>query len=318
MSLIIWILIFLFSLFVLVKSSDYFTNSAEKIGLKIGFSPFVIGVTIVAIGTSLPELISSIFAVLSNSSEIVIGNVVGSNIANILLILGVAAIVAKKMETKYDLLRVDLPIFFSSALFIFMTCFDGKFTLWEGLIGLAGALTYLFFVSTSPLNGELSKEEIKKEKRELKKEGFSIQFFILILSASFLFFAAKFLIDSVVNVSEILNIGKEIIAITAVAIGTSLPELVVSLQAVRKGNSGMAFGNVLGSNIFNSFMVLGVSSFFGSLVIPSSVIVFSIPMMLGVSILFFFMIQDRILTRWEGIILLLAYLLFIIKIFGLG
>ncbi len=316
--IIIWILVFIIALAVLLKASDYFTEAAEKIGIRWGIPAFVVGVTIVAIGTSLPELISSIFAVTSNASEIVIGNVVGSNIANILLILGIVGIVAKKIETDYEIWRVDLPIFFASALFIFIVAFDGVINRWEGIIGIIGVITYFSFAGAiAKKHGSKEEKEIKRDKKELKREGVLWQFVIVLVSGVFIFFGAKYVVASVIHISDIFNIGKDIIAISAVAIGTSLPELSVGISAARKGNAGMAFGNVLGSNIFNSFGVLGIASLFGALTVPSTIVLFSLPLMLGASLLYFFMIQDRQLTIWEGIILLLAYVLYMAKIFAI-
>ena len=120
-----------------------------------------------------------------------------------------------------------------------------------------------------------------------------------------------------IQISSILNIAKEVIAISAVAIGTSLPELAVGIQAIRRGDAGLALGNVLGSNIFNSFAVLGIPSLFGVLLVPTSIIVFSIPVLIGVSILYIFTVQDKKLTMWEGIIFILAYALYMAKIFNL-
>jgi len=317
LTLLLWIIVFVVALAVLLKSSDYFTDAAEKIGIRLGLPQFIIGVTIVAVGTSLPELISSIIAVTKDASEIVIGNVVGSNIANILLILGITAIYARKVETAYDLLRIDLPILFASALFVFITCYDGNFSFLEGIIGIAALATYFIYAALQHSDSKVSRTEVAEEKKELKRQGLRIQFLILAVSGLFIFLGAKYVVDSVVNISDILNIAKEVIAITAVAVGTSLPELIVSISAARKGNAGMAFGNVLGSNIFNSFAVLGIPSLIGIVAVPQSVIMFSIPVMLGITVLYIFMVQDRQLTIWEGIILVLAYILYIGKIFGI-
>ena len=139
---------------------------------------------------------------------------------------------------------------------------------------------------------------------------------VLVASGFFIFLGAKYTVESVIQLSSILNIAKEIIAVSAVAIGTSLPELVVSVQAIKKGNAGMAFGNVLGSNIFNSFAVLGIPSLIGSLIVPSSIIAFSLPVLIGISLLYLFAVQDKEITMWEGIIFLLAYVLYMGKIFG--
>jgi cation:H+ antiporter len=124
-------------------------------------------------------------------------------------------------------------------------------------------------------------------------------------------------VESVINLSEILNLGKEIIAVSAVAFGTSVPELAVSLTALRKGKPEIAVGNVLGSNIFNTFVVMGVPAFFGALIIPSSILTFGLPIMLMATLLFFFITQAKVITKWEGYMLLLFYVFFIGKLFGL-
>jgi len=310
-DLLIYGAMFVGSLFLLVKSSDYFTRSAEKIGLYFGMPAFIVGVTIVALGTSLPELVSSIMAVLHGSSEIVIGNVIGSNIANILLVLGVAAIIGKKMEISFELIHVDLPILVGSAFLLAFSILDGVFTYKEGLLLLCALLIYLLYTINS--GNEINPKKEKKEKREKLAPQTII---VLLASSGFLFLGAKYTIESIVKISEILNIGKEIIAVSAVALGTSLPELMVTISAARQGKAEMAVGNVLGSNIFNSFAVMAIPSFFGPLIIPREILLFSLPMMIVATLLCFFMTQEKELTRWEGWFLVLFYVLFIGKIFS--
>jgi len=317
-DLFFWLALLIVSLVVLIKSSDYFTNSAEKMGLHFGISPFVVGITIVAIGTSLPELVSSLIAVFNDSSEIVVGNVIGSNIANIFLILGVAGIIArKKLEITKNLLHVDLPILVASAFLLAITIWDGKFTFIEAILCLAGMTIYSFYlISSRTREADIKiKEELKGE---VIKNGLPPKVWIILLVSSFfIYLGAKFTIESVLELSEILQIGKEIIAISAVALGTSLPELFVTISAARKGKPEMAVGNVLGSNIFNTFVVMGIPGLFGNLIIPSNIILFSLPMMLIATFLFFMITQDKEITRWEGGILIIFYVFFIGKLFGL-
>jgi len=315
LDILIWIIVFLVALFVLIKSSDYFTDSAEKIGIVLGIPAFVVGVTIVAIGTSLPELVTSIFAVINNSSEIVIGNVVGSNIANICLVLGVAAILSKKMKIDRGLIHIDLPIFFGSAVYLVIAAWDGFFSVGDGILALIFLAMYLIFTTTKQKADAKTKKEIKKQ--HIKKKVETKTVIILILSAAFIFLGAKYTIDSVIKLSEILNIGKEIIAISAVALGTSLPELFVSINAAKKGNASMALGNVLGSNIFNTLGVMGIPALMGKLVIPTNVLHFSLPVMFLATLVFLFTTQDQEVTKWEGWMLIILYILFIAKLFSL-
>ncbi|MBN2619722.1 calcium/sodium antiporter [candidate division WOR-3 bacterium] len=310
-TLLISILVFAASLYVLIEASNYFTDAAERIGLAFGIPDFVVGITIVAVGTSLPELVSSVFAVLQGSSEIVIGNVVGSNVTNIFLIIGLTVIAAKKIRITYELVHIDLPLLMGSALLLVVTVWDGVFTLFEAFICLAAFLVYLFH-SISGEKETGGKKIAARGKKVKPREPVRARYFvILILSALFIFVGGRYTIMAVVNISGLLAIGKEVIAATVVALGTSLPELVVSLTAARQGRPEIAVGNVIGSNIFNAVAVMGIPALIGELVIPGSILMFGVPMMVIASILFFFMTQDKEITRWEGWLLLVFYALYI-------
>ncbi len=318
LMIIVWGLSLAFSLLVLVKASDLFTESAETIGTWLRLPPFVIGVTIVAIGTSLPELASSITSVIKGSSEIVIGNVVGSNIANIFLVLGVTAIIARKLNITYELIHVDLPLLISSAGLLAITVWDRTFSLGEAIICLIALVIYITFTMQSEKSGKDKeiKKEMKTEQKLLKKRA-KLKFttwFVLVLSAFFIYVGSEFTVSSIIELSNILGVGREIIAASAVALGTSLPELVVSISAARKGQPEIAVGNILGSNIFNSLAVMGVPAFFGVLIIPESILAFSLPVMLFATFLYFFTTQDRQITRWEGYMLVLFYVLYMGKL----
>lgn len=316
-SLILWIGVFVLSLAVLIKASDYFTDSAELIGKYFKLPSFIIGVTIVAIGTSLPELISSLFAVFNGVSEIVVGNVIGSNITNIFLILGITAILSKKINILHELVRVDLPLLVGSAFLFAFTIWDGVFTIFEAILLIAGLIFYLIYtISTQDKTEDVFAE--KKIKKDLEKTKLSSKtWFVFAISSFFIFLGAKYTIDSVIQLSGILNIGTEIIAISAVALGTSLPELMVSINASRKGKAEIAVGNILGSNIFNTFAVMGIPALFGVLIIPQSIISFGLPLMLAATLLYFFITQDNEITKWEGWMLIMFYAFFILKLFNL-
>ncbi|MAG91338.1 conjugal transfer protein TraR [Candidatus Woesearchaeota archaeon] len=318
LPLLVWVGIFLVSLFVLIKASDYFTEAAEKIGLFFRVPAFIIGVTIIAIGTSLPELISSIIAVLKGSSEIVIANVIGSNIANIFLILGIAAILSKKLKINFELIHVDLPFLVGSAFLLAITVWDGVFTLAEGLLSIVGIIIYSIYTIKS--EERLKDKEIKKEMKGYLKKRRKLGIktvFVLIISGVFIYIGANYTIESVIKLSEILNIGKELIAITAVALGTSLPELTVTLNLAKKGKPEMAVGNILGSSIFNALAVMGIPALFGALIIPQSILTFGLPMMLIATLLYFFITQDNEITIWEGYMLIIFYVFFIGKLFNI-
>ncbi len=303
--MIFWTAVFVLSLGVLIKSSDYFTRSAEKLGMAVGLPHFIVGVTIVAVGTSLPELASSIAAVAMGRSEIVAGNVVGSNITNIFLIIGLAGIVGRKIDIGYDLLRVDLPLLIASSFLLAILAYDGELTPAEGVISVAGLAVYLGYAMSSVENGEYRKERFGARDAA-----------ILAGSAVLLYVGAEYTVRSVVEVSLRLGIGTEIVAATAVSLGTSLPELSVSILAARRGRADMAIGNVLGSNIFNAFGVTGLSSLIGAVKFPESITSFALPLMVAATLLYFFMTQDRQITRWEGGMLVIFYVYYLGRILG--
>ena len=312
-NLIVFSLAFIISLSVLIKAAGYFTFAAEKIGLFLGLSHFIIGVTIVSIGTSLPELVSSIFAVLKGSSEIVIGNVVGSNITNIFLILGAAAVISpKNLSIEYNLLDVDLPLFTGSAFLVALMVKDGQLSAIESMLLVLGFILYIFY-AISP-NTENQEESTNVKPTDI---SFYRQLFLLTVSGIFIFLGANFTIEYLIKVGQIVNIDEEIIAVTALAIGTSLPELIVTIISARKGNPEMAIGTILGSNIFNSFCVMGIPGLMSQLEIPQTIIDEGITVMLAGTILFVFTIQDKKVTKWEGLMFFLIYVWFIGKIFKL-
>lgn len=314
MSLLFWIGAFLISLAVLIKAADSFTNSASKVGRFFGLSPFIVGVTIVSIGTSLPELASSISAVLRGATEIVAGNVVGSNIANILLVVGLAAVLSKKgrLQVTRNLINLDLPLLAGgSVILMLMFLWDGRVTFWEGLIALAGYLVYLHYTLKH-------KERKEKEEEKAKKEKLNLKIILgLVFGAIFIYYGANYAIESVVKISEILNIGTAVIALTAVAIGTSLPEIFVSISAARKGNDALALGNIFGSNLFNGFVVLGIPALITTLDVSPIILSVGIPFFIAATLLYVISGITRKIYKWEGAMYLLIYILFIAKLFNL-
>lgn len=308
-EILVWSGVFIASLFVLVKAADYFIQASERTGLALGIPPFIIGLTLVALGTSLPELITSIIAVLSGAPEIVLGNVVGSNISNICLILGMVGVLAKRVQLTFELMRVDLPLMMGSAFYLAIAVWDGEFSTFEGLLCIAGMGIYLAYV----LNVDRADHPaLEEENDDLPRPSFSWKEpVILLLSGVAIYFGADFLIRSITKLSGTLGIGADFIALTAVSLGTSLPELVVSIAAIRMKNAEMAVGNILGSNIFNIFAVMGIPSLFGTLTVTPSILEFGMPMMIIASFLCLFSTQDKVINRWEGWMLILFYVFFI-------
>ncbi|MEO1509219.1 MAG: calcium/sodium antiporter [Cyanobacteria bacterium J06633_23] len=322
-SLPVLLLIFVVGLATLVKASDFFTDAAEKIGLAIGLPPFIVGVTIVSMGTSLPELLSSLLGIFQGAPEVVASNVIGSNIANICLVVGTAAIMSTRLlRVMYNLISVDLPLFVGSAfLFALMAASEQRFTQGEALILVIGYIVYLFYIlqssdETAPSNdGETvvpsSASPPSSTARSLR------EILILILSGIFIFLGANYTIDALIQISDRLSIGKDIIAISAVALGTSLPELLVTINASLKGKAELAVGNVIGSNIFNIFVVMGVPGLIAPLPVSDEILRHSVPTLLAASLLMFFIVQDNKITTWEGWLFIMLYGWFMGTVFGL-
>lgn len=312
MDILIWFVIFIISLFVLSKAADFFNNAAEAIGVSWGIPKFTIGILLVAVGTSLPELISSIISMRNGLTEVVFGNVTGSNITNIFFIMGVASIIYRK-EIKLELLliKIDLQFLMASSLFIIITCYDGIFTIYEGLFLLAAYFIYLvYLVGNITSRVELNAGEIEG------KRGIIKYYILFPISIFLLFISGHWAIKSVIQLSANLNIGAAIIASSAIAIGTSLPELFVTITAFKKNKPEMAVGNILGSCIFNSLSVMGLSSLFGTITITPEVLHTCLLFMLLATVLFFIIARDRNLNKWEGYLLILFYILFVGKLFA--
>jgi cation:H+ antiporter len=295
------------AIFALVKSADFFTDSARKIGLSLGLSDFIVGATIVAIGTSAPELVTSVLAVLQGVATFPIDNIIGSNIANCLLIGGICAITAKTLKAEKILLDVDLPFFFISTALFILFIIDGKFTASEGVISLI--LLGIFVVYTSV--GDRKAE--KKDRPKLTAKTI----LIMILGAVGIYFSAKFTVQYVQEIAEILNIESAIVTIIVVGIGTSLPELVVSIRSVIAGNHSVALGNIFGSNVFNVLAVAGIPSLITSLEVSNTTMTIGIPFLIITTLSFIFVTSDDKIKNWEGLALLVVYITFLGKITGL-
>lgn len=320
-SLPLLLLIFVVGLATLVIASDFFTEAAEKIGLAMGLPPFIVGVTIVSMGTSLPELLSSLVSIVQGAPEVVASNVIGSNIANICLVVGTAAIMSKKLlRVMYNLISVDLPLFVGSAfLFALMGRSGQQFTRGEALILVIGYVVYLFYIlkSSEDSGSQSDDEAVDIPGRSSQTTQVLRHFLILLLSGIFIFLGTNYTIDALIQISDRLNVGRDIIAISAVAIGTSLPELMVTINAALKNKAELAVGNVVGSNIFNIFVVIGIPGLIKPLPVSDAILNHSVPTLLAASLLMFFTVQDNKITTWEGWLFMMLYGWFMGTVFGL-
>jgi len=330
MELLLWIIIFIVAMAVLIKAADYFTDSAEKISLIFRVPPFIVAVTIVAIGTSLPELSTALMSVFRNASEIVVGNAVGSNIANVLLVIGISAIVAGQLKSKRSLIDLDLPVMGMITVMMLVVIWDREVTFIEGLLSLLTYALYLFYIvyfreKKIPLRAEKKiAKDLKKDvdqvatesKPKLAKDTI-ITVMIFIISSILIYFGARYTIESVIKIGAILDIAASVIALTAIAIGTSLPELIVSVTAAYKKQYEISLGNIVGSNIFNALVVVGAPAMFGSVIVDDLTFSIGIPFLIGAMIIYIFSGISQKIHRLEGFMYILLYIFFIGKLFSL-
>jgi cation:H+ antiporter len=316
--MLLYLAIFVGSLALLIFASKYFTEAAERIGLSLKLSPFMVGVVIVAVGTSLPELISGIIASVDGHSEIVIGNVLGANISNIFLILGVTTIVARKsIQLGKEYIFIDLHFMLGAAAFLILFLLDGSISFVEGLVLIGGFLIYQFYLMSSEKPEEMPTLNDEKTVSKLKEVSWK-DIAIAAVAAFGIFLGAKYTVRSIVDMANAWNVDQGLISLTVLSLGTTLPELAVSISAARSGNPEIAVGNILGSCIFNSFMVTGVASMIHPIEMSLSLTQTSM-IFLGVAAVFFYLIsQDKKVSRWEGMLFLLFYVVFIVKISGIG
>ena len=306
-----WIFVFIAALVVLLVSSKFFTGAAEKIGVSLGFSPFVIGVFIIGIGTSLPELISGFLAVNSGTSQIVAGNILGANISNIFLISGIAALLAKKrIDLGSQYIMIDLHFMLGGAFLLVLVMYDGTIVLPEGLFLLGAFITYTIYILKSGGKAEVLAEEVAKP----KNNGIGKQVLILLGCGAGIYFGADYTVLSIEKMAGIAGIPPSIISLTALSLGTTLPELSVNISAIRQGKAEMAIGNVLGSCVFNSLAIPGLVGLSGTINVPTDLLYFSLPVLVIASLFFYLLTLDKKISPYEGILFIIFYAFFLYKV----
>ncbi len=322
--------LFVLGVFVLIKSSDLFVISASRIAKIFGVSELVIGLTVVAIGTSLPEFASSVVASMNNNSGLVIGNVIGSNIANLALILGVSAVI-HSLKIEKSLFERECYIMIGVAILFYILAFDKIVSFVDSLVLVFLFLAYMFFMFKFKVQfQELFKVNLYIEHitnfrkfivllRDNFKKIFVAETIVLFASLIGLYFGAQFMVDSASKIAEFFGLSETFIGLTLIALGTSLPELAVAIVSLNKGFHNMLIGNIVGSNIFNILFVGG----FAALINPLAVSDFTLrvlgPFLIAVSSIFLlFAWSDLQIKRTEGIVLLLLYGLFLLMIMPSG
>lgn len=304
-----WTGILIGALFVLVRGADLFVAGAKRIGAHFGMSSFAIGVLIVGLGTSLPELASSMAAVMAGTTEIVIANAVGSNITNILLIVGILAALGGPVVINKNLLKTELPIFSIATIHFITSLYDGMIDRVEAML-LVGTLTaYIWYLFSSSND---AKEEMEVEEVKGKLDVKDIVFVVLGIAAVLL--GAHYTVAMAVNIATGLAVPIGLVSIGAIAIGTSLPELFVSLQAIKNKEVDLAIGNIFGSNAFNILLVVGLPGLIVPLVADVVVMELGLAVMLAASLILFVNGLANQVQKWEGVMMLLFFAFFMVKL----
>lgn len=303
----------------LFVGGEMLVRGAVAIAKTYGLPPMVIGLTLVGFGTSTPELVTSVQAALSGSSGIAIGNVVGSNIGNILLILGVSAMLLP-LAVARDALWRDGSVMIAATLALLGVVLFGEITRWIGVGFVASLCAYLFAVFWSVSKTKETPDSVVYEKEAAAIPGTDLGlsaatgFAVVGLIATII--GARLLVDGAISVAEFAGISETVIGLTVVAIGTSTPELVTAVIAVRKGQGDVAIGNVIGSNLFNILGIVGVTALVHPITVPLEIATFDVWVLLGASALLVgFARTGWTINRLEGGVFLVAYLGYFVFLF---
>ena len=302
------ILLLILGLFVLILGGDFLVRGASNIALKIHISPLVVGLTIVAFGTSAPELLISIKAALSGSPDLTMGNVVGSNICNLALVLGVTLLVGP-LKVNKDSIIIDWPMTMGASLILLFISFSGEISWWEGLLCVIILITYTFFIiRKSRKETKLAMAQIEYPDEEASDSSYLKDIGWIILGGAGLYFGSDWFVEGAKALALGIGVSERVIGITVLALGTSLPELVTAIVASFKGETDLALGNLLGSNIFNVLSILGITSMINEISVNEVILQVDMVWMLGITALILpMMLIKRKMGIVNGIILLIIY-----------
>lgn len=300
MEILLQIILLCVGFFMLVKGADLFVDGSSGIAMKFKIPQLVIGLTIVAMGTSAPEAAVSITAALKGNADITVGNIVGSNILNILIILGLSALITPLMVAK-STIKAEIPFMILITFLLLGVGYDGTIGLLEGIILLVVFLIYLGYLFLLALKDRDKADEDIKEISVAKALIWTVVGLFLIV------FGSNVTVDAATKIAQVLGLSERFIGLTIVALGTSLPELFTSVSAARKGNADIAIGNIVGSNIFNILFVIGVSA---SIIPVPFAVGFRFDTIVAVAaavLLLVCSLKDNQLKRWAGPVFLLTY-----------
>lgn len=307
-------------LLLLYYGAEYLVNGSSHLALSFGIRPLVIGLTVIAFATSMPELMVSLFAAIKGSSAMATGNIIGSNIANVALILGSAALVAPLAIARTTLSR-EMPMMVFASLATYWLAWDGQLGFFNGLFLFFSLIVFMLYcIVTAREPASLKESGRLEEVVEVEVLHRRRNFLLVLLGMVGLGLGAELMVRGAVMIATLLGVSEVVIGLTVVALGTSLPELAASMMSASKGEMDLSIGNVIGSNIFNVLFVLGICPMIRPLQIDPRILRIDFPVMFGFFGLLIFLLcvvrPTRILGRWRGAILLAGYALFIGSLFG--
>ncbi|MCK5717399.1 MAG: calcium/sodium antiporter [Thiomargarita sp.] len=299
---------FAFGFVLLTVGADKLVDGSAALAEHLGISRLVVGLTIVAFGTSAPELAVNLQAAFLDKPDLALGNVVGSNILNILLVLGVAAIIIP-LSVHKRVIKLEIPIMIAVSFLLFFLAFDGMLTHVDGIILTCGIVFYTLFT----IKGS-------REEQNANKEGGNFHLYkqigLILVGLVLLVLGSKWLVDGAIMIAHYYGISELIIGLTIVSIGTSLPELATVIIGSMKGEKDLVIGNVVGSNLFNILLVLGITSMISPLEVPAMAITFDIPIMIAVAMLCLpILFTDYLIDRWEGGLFVAYYVAYTLFLF---
>ena len=301
MNIVVQILLLALGFALLVKGSDWFVDGAAGVATKLGIPQLVVGLTIVAMGTSAPELAVSLSAALKGNASICIGNVVGSNILNILIILGICALIVNVRVAK-STITTEIPFMMAITAVLFLFGFTGgSISLAEGLILLALFVAYLLYLYVMAKKNPVEADE------EIKNTSWIKLFVLIIIGLVAIIVGSEFTVDAATTLAKAIGISERFIGLTVVALGTSLPELFTSVNAARKGNADIAIGNIVGSNIFNILFILGTTAMVTTIPFAEGFLIDTVIAIAAGAILWLSVVKKHMLTKVAGVVMLLAY-----------
>lgn len=284
----------------LIKGADFFVDGASSVAGILKVPSVIVGLTIVSIGTSCPEAAVSISAGLAGSADISLGNVIGSNLFNLLMVIGICAVI-KPVPSPKEILGRDMIWNIVCAVLMFVAMIGLKVARYEGIILLAGIVTYIIILVRSALKNNIQEEE------ELKILPIWLSIIYIVGGAAAIMFGGDMVVDNASKIAEAFGMSKTLVGLTIVAIGTSLPELVTSIVAAKKGNSGIAIGNAVGSCIFNILFILGIASTLAPISVDKDLLV-DAAILIAVSMMtFVFAKTGKSTNRLEGVIMVACY-----------